>query len=139
MSKIVEGKKVKVHYTGKFEDGDVFDTSKDKEPLEFVVGEGQLIPGFEKGVLEMEVGQAKTVEISPEDAYGEYRDDLISEVEANQLPEGTKVGTVLQAQTNAGPMNVTVKEINDGKATIDANHPLAGKKLVFDLEVVEVN
>jgi FKBP-type peptidyl-prolyl cis-trans isomerase 2 len=139
MSKIVEGKKVKVHYTGKFEDGNVFDTSKDKEPLEFVVGDGQLIPGFENGVLEMETGESKTVEITPEEGYGEYRDDLISEVEVNQLPEGTKVGVVLEAQTNAGPMNVTVTEINGDKATIDANHPLAGKKLFFDLEVVEVN
>lgn len=137
--KIEEGKKVKVHYTGKFENNEVFDSSVDKDPLEFTVGEGQLIPGFENGVIGMEAGDKKTVEIEAEQAYGEVREDLLSEVDTTQLPEGVKAGQVLQAQTNAGPMNVTVTEINGEKATIDANHPLAGKKLIFDLEVVEVS
>jgi len=137
--KIEEGKKVKVHYTGKFDNNEVFDSSEGKDPLEFTVGQGQLIPGFENGVLGMEAGEKKTVEIEADQAYGEVRDDLFSEVDKAQLPEGVKEGQVLQAMTNAGPMNVTVKEIKEDKATIDANHPLAGKKLIFDLEIVEVS
>lgn len=137
--KIEQGKKVKVHYTGKHENGDVFDSSVGNEPLEFTVGEGQLIPGFENGVVGMEVGNTKTLEIEPTEAYGEFREDLVSEVAVTELPEGTQAGQVLQAQTNMGPLNVTVKEINEGMAKIDANHPLAGKKLIFDIEVVEVN
>jgi FKBP-type peptidyl-prolyl cis-trans isomerase 2 len=135
---IENGKKVKVHYTGKHEDGTIFDTSEGRDPLEFTMGEGQLIPGFENGVMGLNVGDKKTVEIEPEQGYGEVREDLFSEVEVTQLPEGTQEGQVLQAMTNAGPMNVTVTEIKEGKATINANHPLAGKKLVFDIEVVEV-
>jgi FKBP-type peptidyl-prolyl cis-trans isomerase 2 len=88
--KIEEGKKVKVHYTGKFEDNEVFDSSEGKDPLEFTVGEGQLIPGFENGVIGMEAGEKKTVEIEAEQAYGEIREDLLSEVDKAQLPEGVK-------------------------------------------------
>jgi FKBP-type peptidyl-prolyl cis-trans isomerase SlpA len=136
--KIEQGKKVKVHYTGKNVDGEVFDSSEGREPLEFTVGEGQLIPGFENGVIGMEAGEKKTVEIEPSLGYGDIREDLVSEVEKEKLPEGVQEGQVLQAMTNQGPMNVTVKEIKEDKAVIDANHPLAGKTLVFDLEVVEV-
>lgn len=137
--KIEQGKKVKVHYTGKHENGEVFDSSVGGEPLEFTVGEGQLIPGFEKGVLGMESGEKKTVEVEPSQAYGEVRTDLLSEVDKSQLPEGVETGQILQAMTNHGPMNVVVKEIGEEKVVIDANHPLAGKKLIFDLEVVEVS
>ncbi len=135
---IKEGSKVKLHYTGKFEDQNVFDSSVGREPLEFTVGEGMLIPGFERGVIGMETGNVKTIEIEPEQGYGELREDLLQEVDITQLPEGVKVGDVLSADTPAGPINVIVKEINDNKVTVDANHPLAGKKLIFELEIVEI-
>ena len=109
-----------------------------REPLEFTVGEGMLIPGFERGVIGMETGNVKTIEIEPEQGYGELREDLLQEVDITQLPEGVKVGDVLSAETPAGPINVVVKEINDNKVTVDANHPLAGKKLIFELEIVEI-
>ena len=135
---IEKGNKVKVHYTGKFEDNNIFDTSKDKEPLEFTVGEGQLIPGFEQGVVGLNTGDKKTVELEPEQAYGPVRDELINEVPMEKLPEGVKQGQMLQAQTEQGAMNVMVTEVKEKTATVDANHPLAGKKLIFDLEVVEI-
>ena len=135
---IKEGSKVKLHYTGKFEDQNVFDSSVGREPLEFTVGEGMLIPCFERGVIGMETGNVKTIEIEPEQGYGELREDLLQEVDITQLPEGVKVGDVLSADTPAGPINVIVKEINDNKVTVDANHPLAGKKLIFELEIVEI-
>lgn len=135
---IKEGSKVKLHYTGKFEDQNVFDSSVGREPLEFTVGEGMLIPGFERGVIGMEPGTTKTIEIEPENGYGELREDLLQEVSTSQLPEGVKVGDVLSAETPAGPINVVVREVNGDKATVDANHPLAGKKLIFELEVLEV-
>ena len=135
---IKEGSKVKLHYTGKFEDQNVFDSSVGREPLEFTVGEGMLIPGFERGVIGMEPGNIKTIEIEPEQGYGEIREDLLQEVVVSQLPEGVKIGDVLSADTPAGPINVVVREINGEKATVDANHPLAGKKLIFELEIVEI-
>lgn len=135
---IEKGSKVKVHYTGKFEDNNVFDTSTDREPLEFTVGEGMLIPGFENGVIGLNEGQKRTIELTPEEAYGPVREELVNEVPLENLPEGVQVGQMLQAQTEQGPINVTVTEINENTVKIDANHPLAGKKLIFDLEVVEV-
>jgi len=135
---IENGSKVKVHYTGKFEDNNVFDTSKDKEPLEFTVGSGQLIPGFEQGVVGLNAGDKKTIELEPEQAYGPVREDLVNEVPKENLPEGVEVGQALQAQTEQGPVMVRVVELNETMGKVDANHPLAGKKLIFDLEVVEV-
>jgi FKBP-type peptidyl-prolyl cis-trans isomerase 2 len=135
---IKEGSKVKVHYTGRFEDNNIFDSSLGKDPIEFVVGEGMLIPGFEHGVLGLNTGDKKTVELEPEQAYGDVREELINQVPADRLPEGVEVGSVLEAQTEAGPIPVVVTEITDTTVTVDANHPLAGKKLIFELEVVEV-
>jgi len=135
---IKEGSKVKVHYTGKLESNEVFDTSNDKEPLEFTVGEGQLIPGFEKGVMGMNTGDKKTINIKPNEAYGEIREDLLNEVEKERIPQGVTAGQTLQAQTPNGPVNVLVKEVKENSVVIDANHPLAGKNLIFELEVVEV-
>lgn len=135
---IKEGSKVKVHYTGKLEDGKVFDTSNDKDPIEVVLGEGTLIKGFEEGLLGMKSGEKKTIEIEPKEAYGEYIDGRIQEVEKTKLPEDIKVGMVLQATTEVGSMVITIKEIKEDTAILDANHPLAGKKLIFDLDVVEV-
>ncbi len=135
---IEKGSKVKVHYTGKLDDNEVFDSSKDKEPLEFTVGEGQLIPGFENGVMGLNTGDKKTIELEPSEAYGPVREDLINEVPKENLPEGVEIGTSLQAQTDQGPVMVRVVELNETMGKVDANHPLAGKKLIFDLEVVEV-
>ncbi len=135
---IKEGSKVKVHYTGKLEDGKVFDTSNDNEPIEVVLGEGTLIKGFENGLIGMKDGDKKTIEIEPKDAYGDYVDGRIQEVEKSKLPEDIKVGMVLQATTEVGSMVITIKEIKEDTAILDANHPLAGKKLIFDLDVIEV-
>jgi FKBP-type peptidyl-prolyl cis-trans isomerase SlpA len=135
---IEKGSKVKVHYTGKLEDNNIFDSSVEREPLEFVVGEGKLIPGFENGIMGLNTGDKKTIEIEAEEAYGQIREELISEVPKENLPEGVEVGAMLQAQTEQGPINVTVTEIGETTAKVDANHPLAGKKLIFELEVMEV-
>lgn len=141
MSKIKDGDTVKVHYTGKLEDGTVFDSSKDREPLEFTLGEGQLIPGFEKAVTELEEGESKEVTIPPDKAYGEPREDLIITVPKDQLPEDVdpEVGMQLQVnQPNGEPVPVRITEVGDENLTLDANHPLAGRELTFDIEVVEV-
>jgi len=135
---IEKGSKVKVHYTGKLNDNEIFDSSKDKEPLEFTVGEGQLIPGFENGVMGLNAGDKKTIELEPEQAYGPVREELVNEVPKENLPEGVEVGSTLQAQTEQGQVMVRVVELNETIGKVDANHPLAGKKLIFDLEVVEV-
>ena len=140
MSKVETGKQVKLNYTGKFEDGTVFDTSiqEGREPLRTILGQGNLIPGFEKGLLGMNEGESKTINIEPVEGYGEYLDGLVTTVPPTQVPENVKVGDVLQSQSERGVMNVTVTEITEKGVQLDANHPLAGKKLVFDVEVVEV-
>jgi FKBP-type peptidyl-prolyl cis-trans isomerase 2 len=142
LSKAKDGDTVKVHYTGTLEDGEVFDTSKDKEPLEFQLGQGQLIPGFEKAVEGMEVGESTTVEIPSDEAYGELRDDLVINVPKDQLPEdiSPQIGMQLQVnQQNGQPIPVRITEIGDEDLTLDANHPLAGKDLKFEIELVDVD
>jgi FKBP-type peptidyl-prolyl cis-trans isomerase 2 len=131
---------VKINYTGKFENGDVFDTSlvEGREPLRTMLGQGNLIPGFEKGLMGMSEGENKEITIEPLEGYGEYLDGLVTTVEKKQVPDTVKVGDVLQSQGERGVMNVTVTEITDDNVTLDANHPLAGKKLVFDVEVLEI-
>jgi FKBP-type peptidyl-prolyl cis-trans isomerase SlpA len=102
------------------------------------LGQGQLIPGFERGLIDMEVGETKTIEIEPQDAYGNPNEEMYQEVEKTVLPEDIFEGMMLQANGPQGVFNVLVKEIKETTAVLDANHPLAGKKLFFDLEVVEV-
>jgi len=141
MRKTQLGDTVRVHYTGKFENGEIFDSSQveGREPLTATLSETpQLIKGFADGLYEMTEGQQKTLEINPEDAYGHVIDDLISEVPLEQLPEGVSVGDVLQAEGPMGPVIVRVNEVNESVAIIDANHPLAGKKLIFDIELVNI-
>jgi FKBP-type peptidyl-prolyl cis-trans isomerase 2 len=140
MSKVESGKTVKLNYTGKFENGDVFDTSllEGREPLKTMLGQGNLIPGFEKGLLGMTVGETKTISVDPVEGYGEYLDGLVTTVEKKQVPDEVKVGDMLQSQSERGVMNVTVTEVNEDTVTLDANHPLAGKKLVFEVEVLEI-
>jgi FKBP-type peptidyl-prolyl cis-trans isomerase SlpA len=141
MTKIKNGDNVSVHYTGKLEDGSVFDTSlaEGREPLTVTLGQGQLIPGFENGLIDMTAGEMKTIEIEPENAYGDIKPQMVSEVPLSQVPEGVKAGDMLQGQNQFGPVNVVVTEVKESTVVLDMNHPLAGKKLIFDLEVVSVN
>ena len=141
MSQIKENDTVRVHYTGKLLDGQVFDSSLEREPLEFTMGQGQLIPGFEKGLLDMKVNEKKTVTIPSEEAYGAPRQELVQEVEKSQLPEEIKpeVGMGLVSTSPDGrEMNLVITEVKENSIVVDGNHPLAGKELVFDLEVVEI-
>lgn len=143
MSKVKEGDTVKVHYTGKLtEDGSVFDSSREREPLEFTLGEGQLIPGFEQAVVGMEAGDNTTVEIESDDAYGERREDLELEVSKSDLPDNIdpEVGMQLQMQQqeNGRAIPVQITAVEDDFVQLDANHPLAGKDLTFDIELLEV-
>jgi peptidylprolyl isomerase len=140
MSIIKNGDTVSVNYTGKLEDGSVFDTSlqEGREPLTATLGQGQLISGFENGLIGMSIGETKTIEIEPENAYGNYNPAMIQVVNKDQVPSNISIGDNLQGQSQYGPINVVVTEITDTQVTLDANHPLAGKKLIFDLEVVSL-
>ena len=136
---IKKGSKVRVHYTGKLANGKVFDTSVEKDPLEVVVGQSGLIKGFEEGLIGMKEGEKKTIELIPEDAYGQLIEGRTQEVEKSALPEEIQVGMALQANGEVGTMVVTVKEIKEETVVLDANHPLAGKDLIFELEILEVS
>lgn len=141
MHQVQDGDTVKVHYTGKLEDGTVFDTSKKREPLEFQIGSGNLIKGFETGVVGMETGSSKTLTILPEEGYGEHRKDLIAVVEKKDVPGNIelKAGLPLQIkQPNGNFVNVMVVDMDETTVTLDANHPLAGKTLVFDIDLIEI-
>jgi FKBP-type peptidyl-prolyl cis-trans isomerase 2 len=136
MKKVANDSTVTVNYTGRLEDGTVFDSSmvEGREPIKVQLGQGQLIKGFESGLMDMGEGETKTVEIPASDAYGEYLDYLIQEVEKTQMPGDVEVGTPLM-----GTVQFVVKEVNESTVLLDANHPLAGKNLIFDLEVVEIH
>ncbi|NJW53330.1 FKBP-type peptidyl-prolyl cis-trans isomerase [Salinimicrobium oceani] len=141
MSQIKQNDTVRVHYTGKLTDGQIFDSSLEREPIEFTMGQGQLIPGFEKGLLDMKENEKKTIEIPADEAYGQPREELIQEVEKSQLPEEIKPepGMGLVSKSPDGrEMNLVVKEVKEDTIVVDGNHPLAGKDLIFDLEVVEI-
>ena len=141
MAPAQNGNKVKVHYTGKLDDGTVFDSSEGREPLEFTVGSGQVIPGFEQGVEGMEIGDSKTVNISVEDGYGAHQADGVFDVDRTELPQDMplEVGIRLQARHSSGrPVEVTVVAIGEESVTMDANHPLAGKALTFEIQLVEI-
>ncbi len=132
---------VKVHYTGKLEDGTVFDSSHEREePIEFRIGEGKLIPGFEEAVVGMEPGQQKTETLQPDDAFGPFREELVQTLPRSEFPEDAsiEVGQQFQAEGPQGPMILNVVEIEGDQVTVDANHPLAGKALVFEIDLVEV-
>lgn len=135
------GNKVKIHYTGTFDDGEVFDSSRKSQPLEFELGAGQVIPGFDRAVLGMEVGESKQVRIPEADAYGAYNQEMIFTTDLSQFDEGVvpQVGQQFQAETPDGdPMMLTVKSVNEDEIVMDANHPLAGKDLNFALELIEI-
>lgn len=142
MAKVNNGDTVKVHYTGKLEDGSVFDSSEGREPLAFTVGAQQVIPGFEKAVEGLAVGGSTSVNIPSDKAYGERRDDLEITISKSELPKEVEPEEGMQLQmkqkSNNEVIPVTITSIEDDKVTIDANHPLAGKSLIFDIEVVEI-
>lgn len=138
---VENGRKVRIHYTGTLDDGTLFDTSTGHAPLEFEMGAGMVIPGFEKGVADMVVGQRKSIHIPAVDAYGEHRAELVMQFKRNQLPEelDPEVGMALHMQSSDGrAIPVTVTSMDQSSITIDANHHLAGKNLNFELELVEV-
>jgi FKBP-type peptidyl-prolyl cis-trans isomerase 2 len=141
MSTIKSGDNVTVNYTGRLEDGTIFDSSlnEGRTPLVATLGQGQLIPGFEEGLIGLSTGEKRTVEIEPENAYGQHNPMMIQEIEKTNVPEGVQVGDTLQGMNQYGPINVTVSEVKEETVVLDMNHPLAGKKLIFDLEVVSVN
>jgi peptidylprolyl isomerase len=141
MSQVKSGDTVSVHYTGRFEDDSVFDSSDGREPLRFKVGEKQVIPGFESGVIGMKVGDRKEVRIEAEDGYGQHHDHLVLKVEKEHLPADLEIeeGMQLQmSQPEGGQVIVTVTGIGEKNVTLDANHPMAGKNLIFDIELVEI-
>lgn len=136
------GDNVRVHYTGKLDDGSVFDSSEGRDPLTFTVGSGQVISGFETAVSGMEIGERKEVRIPADEAYGERREDLVLEVEREQIPDEieVEVGTQLALQQPSGQaVPVTVTALDTDKVTLDANHPLAGQALTFELELVAID
>ncbi len=136
-----KGDTVKVHYTGTLEDGTQFDSSHGRQPLEFTIGEGKVIPGFENAVTGMKEGDSKTVSIPHTEAYGERNESMLIEISKEQLPADLKpeVGQQLQMQRMDGQtMIATVTSIGENGITVDANHPLAGKDLTFKIDLVEI-
>lgn len=141
MTQAKSGDTVRIHYTGTLEDGTQFDSSEDRDPLEFALGGGQVIPGFDSAVDGMTVGESKSVTIPAEQAYGERHEQLVQEVPKSALPEDMKpeVGMQLQSQSPDGQvMNLVVTEVEEATITVDANHPLAGQALTFAIELVEI-
>lgn len=141
MQQARRGDKVQVHYKGTFEDGEVFDSSEDSDPIEFTIGEGDVIPGFEEAIIGMSRGQTKTENIQADRAYGEHREDLVFVIDRGQLPDGTEVtiGDFLKIGFADGQTaSVQVADLDEEKVTLDANHPLAGRDLTFALTLVAI-
>jgi len=141
MTVVAAGSKIKLHYTGTFDDGEVFDSSREAEPFEFEVGAGQVIPGFDNAVIGMKVGETKQIRLEENDAYGPYNQEMVFDADPDQFEEGLnpEVGQQFQTQLEDGtPLVLTVKSVVDGKIILDANHPMAGKTLNFDLELVDI-
>lgn len=141
MEQAKAGDTVRVHYTGRLDDGSVFDSSRGREPLEFTLGGGQVIAGFDDAVTGMAPGQEKTVTIPSEQAYGPRRDEMKVQVERSQFPSDIEpqVGQRLQMSQGGQVAVVTITEVSDDQVTLDANHPLAGQDLTFDLELVSID
>ena len=141
MTKAQTGDTVRINYSGRLTDGTEFDSSEGREPLQFTLGAGQVIPGLEAHIEGMEAGAKSTVSIPPEAAYGPHRADGVRTLDRATVPDtlDVKVGSQLQARTSSGEvMPITVVDIDDQSIKVDTNHPLAGKELVFDVELVEV-
>jgi peptidylprolyl isomerase len=141
MEKVKQGDVVKVHYTGKLTNGEQFDSSAGREPLEFTVGAGQMIKGFDAALPGMEVGEKKTISIPAADGYGERSDEAVIPFPKENVPEDMKLEPGMQltlSNQNGQPVPVIVKEVKDDVVLLDANHFLAGEELVFDIELVEI-
>ena len=141
MTQAKNGDTVKVNYTGTLEDGTVFDTSTGREPLQFVIGDGQIIPGFEQGVIGMSIGEAKTINIPSDNAYGPHLEDRILVVNQDQIPKhlDLEIGQQVQIpQTDGSKVQFIVTGVSETNVTLDANHPLSGKDLTFEIELTEI-
>jgi len=141
MAQAKNGDTVKVHYSGKLDDGTLFDTSAEREPLEFTIGEGKLIPDFEQAVVGMEPGESKNIQITSDNAYGPHHEEMVMVVDRKDIPEGLdpQVNQKLQVQQQNGQsFVVTVTEVSEANVTLDGNHPLAGKDLSFDIQLMEI-
>ncbi|GGD40233.1 peptidyl-prolyl cis-trans isomerase [Muriicola marianensis] len=141
MGKVKANDTIRVHYTGKLTDGQVFDSSLERDPLEVTLGQGALIPGFEKGLIDMQVNENKTITIPKEEAYGEVREELFQKVNKSDLPEeiNPEVGMGLVAtRPDGSEQQLRVVDVKEEHIVIDANHPLAGQDLIFDLTLVEI-
>jgi len=141
MDQAKTGDTVKIQYTGKLEDGSVFDSSKDRDALEFKIGEGRIIRGLEQAVIGMAPGDSKSVEISGDEAFGPHRKELVIPVQRDKIPSDIEpaVGQRLQIQkTNGQIVDVTVADVSDSHVTLDANHPLVGRNLQFDIQLLEI-
>lgn len=141
MQQVQNGDKIRVHYHGKLRSGETFDSSNGRDPLEFTVGSGQVIKGFDEGVKGMQVGEKKTIEIPVTDAYGEKQQEMMIEFPKEQFPSdmNPEVGMQLMMSNGSGQnFPVTVSEVKEASVILDANHPLAGQDLIFDLELVEI-
>ena len=143
MAQAKAGDTVQVHYTGRKNDGTVFDSSSGRSPLQFQVGSGMVIRGFDEGVKGMEIGQAKTVRIPVEDAYGPSSEDMIFEFDRSMIPDDIEleIGLTLNMHQDGNPqaVPVVVRNVTATSVTLDANHPLAGEELIFDIELVGIN
>ena len=137
---IENGKTVKVHYKGTLSDGTIFDSSEGRDPLEFLTGAEQVIPGFEAAVVELTVGETKTLTLAADDAYGNHDENMIGMVPRDSMPEDMEieVDMMLQMETEDGVMPVRVVEVAEESVTLDANHPLAGQDLTFEVTLVEI-
>lgn len=141
MSQAKNGDTVKVHYTGKLEDGTVFDSSLERDPLSFQIGSGQVIPGFENTVIGMTEGDSRSILINSDEAYGPYQDDQVLDIEKSNLPDHIQpeVGMILESvQDDGQTIRFTVIGVSDSQIKLDANHPLAGKNLNFEIQLVEI-
>ena len=141
MSQVKQNDTVVVHYTGKLKTGQVFDSSLEREPMEFTLGQGQLIPGFENGIIDMTVSEKKSIEIPSDEAYGEAKPELILEIEKTQIPEEIKpeIGVRLMSTSPDGnQMPLLITEVKETTIIVDANHPLAGQDLIFEVELIEI-
>ena len=141
MAQAKNGDIVTVHYTGKLEDGTVFDSSVNRDPVQFTLGEGLLIPGFERAVLGMSPGESKTAEVSADQAYGPHREEMVVEIDRQEFPPHfqPEVGQQLQIPQSEGRVaRLIVTAVSEQKVTLDANHPLAGRDLTFDIHLIEI-
>ena len=142
MQQVKKGDTVKVHYHGKLTSGETFDSSEGKEPLEFKVGEGSVIKGFDEGVMGMKIGDKKTIQVPIEDAYGPKNEEMLIEFPKDRFPSdmNPEVGMPLTMSNGSGQnFRVTIIEVKDDSVILDANHPLAGEDLIFDIELVEIS